>query len=199
LDLDLVGGCRGAADVAVFLNNGDRTFAPEQRFGVDGGVTWVTSGDFDGDGRDDVAAHFVNTDHDDGGVAVLFSDHPAYFKNLGHASSGSGGVPLLTGLGAPVASLPAGLGLSGVAPNAPSIFVISAHRVDLPLMGGTLIPAPDLVLPFAADAAGGFSVVTHWPTGVPTGASVYVQVWSIDGLSPKGASASNAIQITQLQ
>jgi len=71
-DPDLVGGCYGAQDVALFVNNGDGTFQPQQRYGVDGSVTFVRAADFDGDGRDDVTANTASSLPLGGGMSFLF-------------------------------------------------------------------------------------------------------------------------------
>ena len=76
-DLDLIGGCFGANDVAIFPNNGDRTFGPEQRYGVDGDVTAVVAGDFNGDGRTGVAVNIANWTTYEGGVTVLLTPEVA--------------------------------------------------------------------------------------------------------------------------
>ena len=76
-DPDLVGGCYGAQDVALFLNNGDGTFQAQQRYGVDGSVTFVRVADFDGDGRDDVTVNTGLSFPIAGAMSFLFGAEPA--------------------------------------------------------------------------------------------------------------------------
>lgn len=71
--LDLTAGAYGADDVALFLGNGDGTFAAEQRYGVDGQVKHARAGDFDGDGFGDVAAVVTWGPPDTDGVSVLLA------------------------------------------------------------------------------------------------------------------------------
>ncbi|HZW08745.1 MAG TPA: FG-GAP-like repeat-containing protein [Phycisphaerales bacterium] len=72
-DLDVIAGAWGAQDVAVLLNDGSGALAPEDRYGAHSQVVTVCAGDFDGDGRDDVAAKTVTPGPVNGGVNFLFN------------------------------------------------------------------------------------------------------------------------------
>jgi hypothetical protein len=200
-DLDLFGGCWAANDVAVFLNNGNRTFATELRYGIDGNVTGITSGDFDGDGRDDVAATFELAvpwlPSKGGGVTVLLGFSPDSYASLGFGLAGSAGVPVLVGSGTPAPSAPVAFHLSGAAPLAPSLMVASLGRVDLPIFGGVLVPTPEILIPFVTLGDGGYTLGATWPASSTTGTTVYLQTWTIDALAVQGLSASNALEATQ--
>lgn len=197
--LDLVGGARAANDVAIFLGQGDGTFAREQRYGVDGEVQWVATGDFDLDGRADVAVRLADFDDGTGGIAVLLGAESSPFVNLGFGLKGSAGVPLLRGAGAPVGGSSIGFDLSQAAPLAPFLLFISSNRIDLPLRGGTLVPAADDLIPMVTSASGDRTVSGTWPAGLPVGTRIYTQAWIRDLQAARGASASNALQVTQLE
>ena len=196
-DPDLVGGSIRAEDVAVFLNNGDRTFAPEERYGVDGDVQWVATGDFDGDGRGDVIVNLLRSYLENESLTVLCSTGIVPFTDLGNALAGTSGDPVLVGMGTPSNAASIGFALSNAAPTAPSWYVVSAERVDLPILGGTLVPAPDFLIPFTTSVAGSSTFYATWPSSTPAGTSVYVQAWTLDPLAAFGVSASNAIQASQ--
>ena len=196
-DPDLVAGCIRAEDVAVFLNNGDRTFAPQQRYGVDGDVQAVAAGDFDGDGRGDVIVNLVRSYLEFESITVLFSTGIAPYTDLGHGLAGSAGTPSLVGLGTPAKAAPIGFGLTGAASTSAALLVLSPNQVGLALLGGTLVPAPDVLIGFVTSEAGGYELLASWPSGTPAGTSFYVQVWIIDPPAPNGVAASNAVEATQ--
>ncbi len=53
--LDIVAGCQADGKVAILLSNGDGTFKPAKAYNVPAGVDIVALGDFNGDGKLDVA------------------------------------------------------------------------------------------------------------------------------------------------
>ena len=70
--------------------------------------------------------------------------------------------------------------------------MVGASAAHLPIGGGVLIPAPDLVVPLpTTDALGAWSLVTGWPAGIPTGTPFYLQVALVDGLAPSGFAGSH--------
>ena len=76
--------------------------------------------------------------------------------------------------------------------------MISPDRIGLPLFGGTLIPAPTILIPFVTGSDGGSIFGLFWPTGTPVGTKFYTQAWMLETLGPIGVSASNAIEATQM-
>ncbi|MCC6675925.1 MAG: VCBS repeat-containing protein [Phycisphaerales bacterium] len=56
-DTDLAFAAYGACDAVLFLNNGDATFQPQRRYGVNGRATFIRAADFDGDGAADLAVN----------------------------------------------------------------------------------------------------------------------------------------------
>ena len=71
-------------------------------------------------------------------------------------------------------------------------------RLDLPLFGGTLVPAPDLLLLLVANSGGIANFAKTWPAGMPAGRDVFTQAWLLDASGPQGWTATNALQCTTL-
>ena len=119
---------------------------------------------------------------------------PAWRNRL-HGLGGAGGVPLLLGRGALQAATPISWTIEAPA-NLPLVLALGASRVDLPLLGGTLVPAPDAVLGLATDAQGVAAFATQLPAGLAAGTSLFAQAWILDATGPKGLTATNALQCT---
>jgi hypothetical protein len=103
--------------------------------------------------------------------------------------------PSLVGLGSLVQGGATRLVLRG-APSSSSAWVVAgAFDAHLPLLGGTLVPFPSVLVPIVTTAEGGEDFSFLWPPA-PTGLSVYFQVWIPDALAPQGWSASNALKAT---
>jgi hypothetical protein len=66
--IDMVAGCQSSGGVNVFLSNGDGTFKAAKNYNVPAGVDDVAVGDFNGDGKLDVA---VTNDGTTGMVSIL--------------------------------------------------------------------------------------------------------------------------------
>ncbi len=198
-DIDLVAGCYGADDVEVFVNRGGRQFEGHHRYGVNGVVTGVRVGDFDRDGRPDVAVN-VGTEPPIGG-AIAFLRNVAGrlpLEDLGAGLAGTRGVPRLGALGDGVPGQPFQLVLRRTRPNAPLVYAIGAVAVHIPLFGGTLVPAPTLALPWSSDAAGNATLGFAWPGGIARRADLFAQAWVLDPAGPQQFAASNALRMTQL-
>jgi hypothetical protein len=110
------------------------------------------------------------------------------FEDLGSALGGSYGEPALTGQGTLLAGDPVVIRLSGARENAPAFFVVGLERVDLPFLGGTIVPAfePPLGL-FAlvvTDDVGGLALEVDFPPGIPPDTEIYCQYWIQDEPTP---------------
>lgn len=115
------------------------------------------------------------------------------WADLGSALAGSQGVPVLDGDGSLVANSAVSLTLQQARPNALSALVIGLSAVNAPFYGGTLVPAPQVVLAgLVTDGQGGWTLAGTWPAGVPSGAAVYFQAWIDDPAGPFGLAGSNA-------
>ncbi len=148
------------------------------------GPTWpTTTGAFD---------TTYNGGSSDAWVARLQALDP--WTALPGGASGSLGVPALRGEGPPCSANEVSLLLGDALPSAPLFLVIGLSRLDAPFKGGTLVPAPDLILVgFTTDAQGDWSITAAWPAGVPSGLDVYFQAWILDGGAPKGYAGSNGV------
>jgi Tol biopolymer transport system component len=113
--------------------------------------------------------------------------------DLGAELDGASGAPTLEAWGGLASSGSTLLRLRGLQPLAIGAHAIGVSRLDLPLFGGVLVPSLDVLLPFAADAAGERSDVLGWPTGLAAGLDVYVQSWALDGGAPQGLAATRAL------
>ena len=130
------------------------------------------------------------------GLALL---HPASFEDLGGASPGSLGTPILGGYGDLVAGTPTRLRLSSAAKNSSGFLVMSNQSTPRPLYGGTLFANPPRrIIPIQSDSNGRFELSFNWPA-VPPGVQIYLQVTMLDSAAPGGPLAlSNALKgVTQ--
>jgi hypothetical protein len=106
------------------------------------------------------------------------------------------GVPLFTGDGTACPSTTVQMSVTGAAPSAGAFLVSGFSTVLLPFLGGTLVPAPDVITTgFATDAAGALGFGLTWPTGMPSGFHVYSQFWIADAAGPQGYSATNGLDL----
>lgn len=117
--------------------------------------------------------------------------------DLGHALAGSAGLPKLSGSGTPAAGQTVSLTLAQAKPNTPTTFLfVGLSQVGLPLLGGTLVPSPDVVIPaLATSGAGAWTIPATWPAGVPAGTQIFFQCWIADPAGPFGAAASNGLGV----
>jgi len=126
-------------------------------------------------------------------IAGSLTIHATWFDE-GHAKSGTGGEPLLTGAGTLVGGESMTLALSGALPGGTAYMVIGLSALHAPLKGGVLVPAPNFVLPLPIDAFGEIVLTAPWPTGLPADVSLYFQDWIPDPLGLQGFAASNGLR-----
>lgn len=84
---------------------------------------------------------------------------------------------------------------SHVAPSLPAALALGFLPVNVPLLGGTLVPAPQLLLVGVTSPGGNLAVPVPWPS-FPPGTNLYFQVWELDPATIQGASATNGLLIS---
>jgi hypothetical protein len=83
--------------------------------------------------------------------------------------------------------------LTGSVADAQGFLVLGWSQADVPFMGGTLFPSPDLVLPLVLDGQGEAVLEGRWPKGVPSGLVLWCHAWVADPTGPQGLLASNGL------
>lgn len=123
-------------------------------------------------------------------------DAPPTWTDLGQALAGLAGEPALAAWGVPAPGSPVSLALSGAPALAPVLLVGGVTVAGLPFKGGTLVPAPLVVVTLFADASGGLLLQGVFPDGFPAATPLVLQAWMPDAGGPQGLSASNAVCAT---
>ncbi len=120
---------------------------------------------------------------------------PSPWKDLGFALPGALGAPHLAGFGDALIGTPSAIVLTNGKALSPAFLFLGGSQVNLPLLGGTLVPAPAIIVPLATDGLGGLSLATPFPGG-PSGVNAYLQIWIADPTGLFGATASNGLKLT---
>jgi len=118
------------------------------------------------------------------------------WTDLGQGLAGSAGTPVLKGSGQLVGNSNLKLDLSNAKPSAPAALIFGLSALNAPFKGGVLVPDIDLLVSLVTSTGGMNAISTHWPTGIPSGTSVWLQAWVQDAGGPKGFAASNALKAT---
>ena len=129
-----------------------------------------------------------------------FTVNPPIWIDLGFSLPGTYGAPLFVGESTLMGGATISLTLSNALENTTANLVVGFAELNFsPFFGGTLVPdigPPGFFVPLPTDGAGNFQIVETWPTGVPSGFTLYLQYWIDDAAGPFGFSASNAISGT---
>ena len=184
--------------VSVFVGDGSGSFAAGHLVRVAEQPTLLQTGDLDGDGRPEIVTSGTTIL-----VSIVRNASPLpgdVWLDLGSAKPGSAGEPLLIGTGTLVSddlpgNDPCALLLSSAAPSTTATLVVGFAALDAPFKGGTLVPAPALLLPVATDASGAMTLNFEIPAGV-VGGEVLFQIWIADPGAGQGLSASNGLRGT---
>jgi hypothetical protein len=113
------------------------------------------------------------------------------WRVLGGGLKGAKDTPNLAGAGPLTQGSTTRLSVRGAAPFAPAWLVVGFSQLGIPLLGGTLVPFPNVAIPLATDGAGAIDVVFPWPPSPQV--TLTAQVWVLDPGAPQGWSASNAL------
>jgi hypothetical protein len=156
-------------------------FGTESRTGVDR--------DLDG---------YLDTDElDAGSDPTDASSIPTEWTDLGSALSGLHGTPQILGKGPLVASGTISFGFAHMLENAPIILIMGLSEISLPFKGGTLVPAPDvLVVGLSTSGFGTLELAGTMPDFLPSGLTLVLQGWVVDPAGPQGFSATDGIKAT---
>lgn len=148
-------------------------------------VAGLVAADFDGDGLTDVAVTGYST-----GQLAVATNALGPFIDLGFATASPQGTPHLALSGTPAPGQ--GVGVQVTLPYFPSLglLVVGLTAQDLPLLGSTFVPSPDLLLPVTVT---GNAFQGAWPAGVPAGTALYLQ--GVFSLAGGGKALSNAVEI----
>jgi hypothetical protein len=190
-DLDLVVANREAASF-YYVNLGDGTFTRityGQLATSVGDSRDVTIADIDGDSLPEVL--LANTLGDDD---FFFRNRGLTWKDMGFAFHPTDSAPRLKGSGTlePLTSIDYEVE-AGPATTA-GFLVAGFNTVFAPFKGGTLVPAPDIVVAgFTTDGSGTLTFSSMFPAGVPAAISLYHQMWFPDGDSSTGFISSNGL------
>jgi hypothetical protein len=137
-----------------------------------------------------LACNGLNTTSGEAGIVLLT---PLAFEDLGGASRGALGDPVLSGYGSLAPGDSTRLRLASAAPDSLVYFAVSTTSNPVPFAGGILhANPPGLIVPFQTDAFGRFDLTFGWPA-VPSGTTIYIQAATVDPEAGTGTALSNAL------
>ena len=117
--------------------------------------------------------------------------------DMGGASVGSSGKPVLTGSGPLTPASPLTITLANAKPGAPLLLWLTFTSSPAAIFGGTLYPLPNPIsFTFVANPTGGLTLPTTWPPGIPAGADLFLQFLVKDTGAATNFVLSNALKLT---
>jgi hypothetical protein len=129
--------------------------------------------------------------------AFGFTPTDCAFQDLGYALAGTQGDPLLSGVGDLSDNSPVELNLRSARPNTVGFLIIGLNRLDLPFKGGTVVPSFDVIVAgLPTDGNGDLFLADTWPSGIPSGTTIYFQYLIADPVGVKHMAFSNAVSGT---
>jgi hypothetical protein len=131
--------------------------------------------------------------HEMGWILDILQEPLGAWVNHGNSLDGTLPAPVLRGDGALLPGSPTQVFLKKGMPSAMTALVAGASRVDLPFLGGVMVPSMDVIVWGQTDSMGGAVLSTDWPELLPSGTQVFFQQWVLDVGAPFGASASNGL------
>jgi len=136
-----------------------------------------------------------NTDPDsDYGVEVTVVA-PTPWTTVQGGVGGPGGEPTLAVSGELACGSRVMLLVGNAPAVAPIVLVLGAARLDLPLLGGVLVPNPALAdVLGVTDTSGHGTIVLPVPVRFPSQSSLYVQAWLPDATAPSLVAATDAVR-----
>lgn len=139
----------------------------------------------------DIFAQNVNCD------GTLGQPSPsAPWLDVGNALAGFAGPPTLTGSGTLCVGAPLSIHLGNARPNTTAVLILGFSIIAQPLLGGVIVPSPDVVVGLPTGPLGVIDLVTTVPSALPPQFQFHLQYWISDAAGPFGAAASNALTAT---
>jgi hypothetical protein len=112
-------------------------------------------------------------------------------------AAGTRPAPALSARGTLMPDEPVLLLLHGARPGASAHLVCGLSALRAPLLGGTLVPAPDVIVSgLPTGPEGHLALGGIWPLGMPARQEIWLQAWVSDADGPRGYTASNALSAT---
>jgi hypothetical protein len=184
-----ISGATGAALFTYHHHTYDPATTTEYGFAVCGG-------DFDGDGRTDVAIGGSNFNYGDG-IVEVWSTAVARWSNYGSGWPGTNGVPAFTARFNPAVGMPLDLDLadsSGASTTGLLVFGLSEASIPTG-KGGTLLVTPFEYLPLSIPA-GGLTLSGQVPNDPSLyGFELFLQALELDRGASKGLSFSQGLDL----
>ena len=126
-------------------------------------------------------------------VLVPFSYANAQAEILGNGLAGTNGVPIISGFSDTyIQGDSVDVTLSNALANTSGALVIGATASYSPLLGGVLVPSPNVVIPITTDSFGGFFTQVD----LPTVSTAYLQLSIVDSGATQGLALSTAMAVS---
>jgi hypothetical protein len=117
------------------------------------------------------------------------------WSHFGAGLAGVSGFPELAGSGTLAAGCTGTLSLTAAKPFSPALLFVALSSAPIPFKGGVLLANPFLLtVPLITNGSGALALNYTWPSGVPSGTSLYLQYAVKDASALQSVSLSNALQ-----
>jgi hypothetical protein len=88
------------------------------------------------------------------------------------------------------------LTLVGAQPNAQAVLMLGVQQASLMRLGCSLVFVPDVSVPGTTDANGSQELIGRWPSGLPSGFTIFAQTFILAASLPKGFQTTNTVVMT---
>lgn len=126
--------------------------------------------------------------------AAVLPAGPSAWTDFGFAKPGYLGAPHLVGTGPLTANSTNTVTLTNAYPSAVVVQGLGLAAINVPYLGGILVPDPVLVTALSSDASGIATWQFFVPAGLPAGLTLVLQQWVQDPMATFGWSASNGVR-----
>lgn len=118
---------------------------------------------------------------------------PSPWNLYGSSIPGTNGPPELLVQGTLEPGTPVVLSLTNAPPGGVAMLLFGSQVLNVPFLGGTLVPVPTVQLVVPLDAHGEFHAWTDWKGGFRSGLLLVMQAWVPDPGAPFGYAASHGV------